>query len=219
MQKNYFDLTENQITKLKSRLKRLLRQYDGNEDSFSRIQDTIFACYSEKHRKYHNLHHIHTLLNFADSYKNKINDFSSVSFAIWFHDVVYDTKRDDNEDKSADFALKILNQLKADDALAEKVAAMIRTTKDHKHRCKTDDSEFFTDSDLSILGTSPCVYAEYADAIRQEYSWVPDVVYKKERKKILGSFLNRDRIYSTEIMRNQFEIQARENMANELKVL
>ena len=70
----------------------------------------VFNCHSERHRKYHNLSHVYALLNDADIYEKEIRDFNAVCFAIWFHDVIYQTRRNDNEEKSAEFALNILKK-------------------------------------------------------------------------------------------------------------
>ena len=50
----------------------------------------------EPHRYYHNLQHIHDML---------LNDNLIINgLTIWYHDAIYDPKRNDNEERSAELA-------------------------------------------------------------------------------------------------------------------
>src|SRR5262249_31224626 len=73
--------------------------------------------------------------------------------------------------------------------------------------------------DTSILGAPEEIYEVYSRAIRKEYSWVPDVLYREGRMKILNDFLGRERIYHTEEIRAKYETQARHNIAGEMRAL
>ena len=77
----------------------------------------------------------------------------------------------------------------------------------------------FLDMDLSILGAPDAVYREYSKAIKSEYAWVPEFMYRRERRRILAGFLARATVYLTEVMRNRFEMQARINLDQELQAL
>jgi len=77
----------------------------------------------------------------------------------------------------------------------------------------------FLDLDTSILGAPGEIYEEYSRAIRKEYSWVPDVLYREGRMRILNDFLGRERIYHTEEIKANYEAQARHNIAEEIKAL
>jgi len=58
-----------------------------------------------------------------------------------------------------------------------------------------------------------------AQAIWQEYSWVPEASYKAGRMQVLQAFLQRKRIYWTELAYAALEGQARENMQREIVLL
>ncbi len=60
---------------------------------------------------------------------------------------------------------------------------------------------------------------KYSRAIRQEYFWVPELIYRRERSKILKSFIAREVIYFTGEMKKRFEEQARKNINGEINSL
>lgn len=175
--------------------------------------------YSEKSRYYHNLSHVNALLNLFESLAGKIQDRNALKFAIWFHDVIYDTKRNDNEEESARLASEMLKRLQVNQETIENVLKMILATKTHTGRNLSDDAKLFLDMDLSILGTSDEIYKEYSKAIREEYSRVSESMYRSGRKTILMSFLQREKIYLTNEMEVRYEEKARENINNEIKSL
>lgn len=72
------------------------------------------------------------------------------------------------------------------------------------------------DVDLSILGAEAQRFDEYERDVRAEYDWVPDPVFRRERRRILEQVLGRERIYSTQRMRESHEALARENLTRSL---
>lgn len=181
----------------------------------------LFALYSETHRAYHNLGHIHALLFEAEDWKQRAQwqDYPSAAFAIWFHDAIYQTRNDDNEERSADFAASSLSALGVPAEIISRVGKMILATKKHAAEGLDDDGKLFLDLDLAILGSAPEIYRAYQTAIRDEYSWVPGFLYRRARRKILQGFLERERLYFTDHLANERERQARDNIARELHEL
>lgn len=171
--------------------------------------------YSEPHRHYHTLEHVHELLALLGEFE--LDDRDSVEAAVWFHDAIYDTWAGDNEARSAELAATALRDMRF--PRIEAVRAMINATATHDARELTRDGRLFLDADLSILGAPPERYRAYADAIRAEYSWVPDAKFAAGRAAILRRLLERPSIYQTEAMRARFEEQARANVARELAEL
>ena len=62
----------------------------------------IEASYNKNQLAYHNLDHIADCLNQFYSSQHLAEDPTAVEFALWFHDIVYDPKAPDNEEKSAE---------------------------------------------------------------------------------------------------------------------
>ena len=159
------------------------------------------------------------MLRLINSSQEQIQDDESVCFAVWFHDVIYDTRRSDNEEQSAEFAERALLKLNAPPEVINRTKQLILATNKHRADGLGSDAEVFLDADLSILGTSEQVYLEYSTAIRREYEWVPLALYREKRKGLLESFLTRERIYLTDEMRTRCEAQARQNLAREIRSL
>lgn len=181
--------------------------------------EILRAAYSEPARHYHNLGHIHALLARAAEYRAQLQDYTAVRFAIWFHDVVYDTKRSDNEERSARLAVQTLQRLHISTAVSQTVEAMILATKAHQLGDLNRDAAWFLDFDLAILGSAPKVYQAYRQAIRQEYHWVPGLLFRRKRRQVLENFLQRERLFFTAEMRAGLETQARRNLQDELTLL
>lgn len=180
------------------------------------IFDLLWKLYSEKHRAYHNLNHIRFLLGLFEDFGEFINDKPCVFFTIWFHDAVYDPRKNDNEKLSAELAVKCLKQISLPKEKIAKIEKIILATEKHSAETLDADSKIFLDFDLVILGAESDIYKEYAEAIRKEYSFVSEEDYKIGRGQVLQNFLKRDFIYVTDIMREKFETKARRNIKNEI---
>ncbi|MCI0336572.1 MAG: hypothetical protein L0226_03275, partial [Acidobacteria bacterium] len=143
----------------------------------------------------------------------------ALCFAIWFHDAVYNTRKRDNEELSAELAAEKLSQFKIPVETIELVRQMVLATKEHRNHGFSEDINFFLDFDLSILGSEDQVYQSYSEAIRKEYWWVPTILYRQGRRKVLESFLERESIYFTSEMAQKYEQQARRNIKREIESL
>lgn len=214
-----FPVSQNDLAALKEQWMELVAHYTSDTTLKETLFQTIYEKYSEKNRFYHNLSHVQALLNLYASLQDKIENPDAVQFSIWFHDAVYNTERNDNEEESARFASEVLGDLQVHSETADLVQTLILATKNHRGTDLSDDTKRFLDMDLAILGMPEEIYEKYNRAIRQEYSWVPEPAYRQGRSKVLQSFINRERIYFTDDMQARFEKQARKNVHGELKVL
>jgi predicted metal-dependent HD superfamily phosphohydrolase len=99
--------------------------------------------------------------------------------------------------------------------VATRVRDLVLVT-EHTSVPRTPDEQVLVDIDLSILGASEERFAEYERQIREEYSYVPGPLFRLKRRAVLKSFLDRPTIYSTLVLRTQFEARARDNLARAL---
>lgn len=173
----------------------------------------LTAHYSEQHRSYHNLAHITYMLDELDASGVHSVD---IELAIWFHDAIYDPKKQDNELQSAEYFRAELG-IHLDDKLSEDVFRLIIATDPTRPRSEQADENLLIDIDLSILGAEPAAYNEYKNAIRSEYSHVPEKEFNAGRIGILTHFLSRE-IYATECFKTR-ENQARDNISAEIEIL
>ncbi len=72
------------------------------------------------------------------------------------------------------------------------------------------------DVDLAILGSDAGRFHESDEQIRLEYAHVPEHEYRAGRRRVLGEFLARPRLYSTDYFYSRYERQARENLSRAL---
>lgn len=174
----------------------------------------LVTLYGGPGRLYHNLAHVAACLAHL---AGTDHDRPPLRLALFYHDAIYDTRREDNEEASARLAEKRLTQMGAPDQLIRTVAALILAT---THEAATEDAErgLLCDIDLATLGGPEPEYQAYAEAIRREYAWVPEADYRTGRSRVLRSFLARDRIYQTGPF-HHLEAAARRNLAHELAKL
>jgi predicted metal-dependent HD superfamily phosphohydrolase len=198
------------MTASAERWTKLSREIGANGDGLAVYQE-LFSLYSEPHRHYHNLGHIAECLEEFDSARHLAQQPLAVELAIWFHDAIYDAHAADNEEQSASLAKKRVPEAAGVAELSASVAALVMATKTHDPSLHPD-APLLVDVDLSILGKSEKRFWEYEAQIRREYEWVPEVVFASKRAEILGRFLARDRIYSTEHFFERYEKQARANI-------
>jgi len=181
----------------------------------------LVRAYSGSGRHYHTLDHIAALLHLLDQHGEGLADGSAVELAIFFHDAVYVPTRSDNEAESATLARERLAALGLPAGLIARVADLILATRHGIEHVEQHDADLdlLLDLDLSILAADRSIYAAYARAIRSEYAVYPDEVYCPGRRRVLGQFLARPRIFHTEEFQQRFEPQARQNMARSLEAL
>jgi len=170
----------------------------------------VSGLYGEAGRFYHTLDHISEVLHSVDALVSKANFPEMVKLSAWLHDVIYDSKASDNEERSARYAEKLCAELGIPEGPT--VAAMILKTQTHDAKGDTD-AQILIDADLAILGATETEYCAYAQKIRQEYAWVPQDRFNEGRRRILERLLARPRIYQ---WFSHLEEPARRNMAAEI---
>ncbi|MBZ9750529.1 phosphohydrolase [Deinococcus sp. HMF7604] len=164
--------------------------------------------YAEPHRAYHNAAHVEAVL---DALRRRGVLSPTLALAVWGHDLIYDPRAGDNEARSAQVFGEWLTEQDADPALVAEVRTLILATQ-HKALPATRDEALLVDADLSVLGAAPTDFAAYDQAIRQEYHHVPGPLYRLGRRKVLQSFLKRERIFSTPEFA-ELEASSRANLA------
>ena len=178
----------------------------------------------EPHRRYHTVGHVVWVIRhvreLVDTDGVEVADRGAVVAAAVFHDAVYEPTAPPraNEVASASLARRELVDHGWSSERAGAVGAMIEVTVDHVAPPDTDTA-VLCDADLAILGADPAGYRAYVEQVRVEYAHVPDDAWRTGRAAVLTSFLDRDRIYSTDAGRDRWETHARANLAAEIATL
>ncbi|TAD86441.1 MAG: hypothetical protein EAY75_08350 [Bacteroidetes bacterium] len=196
----------------------LLKNYTDNHVLINKLWHEVEKNYSHKTRQYHTLTHLDNVLTQLVDVKHDIQNWESILFSLFYHDIIYNPLKSDNEAKSAAMAEIRMRETSVPNATIELCKEQILATKSHI-TSTAGDTNFFTDADLSILGNSWAAYSLYCKHIRKEYSIYPDFVYKPGRKKVLAHFLMMERLFKTDYFYAKFEIQARQNIQRELALL
>lgn len=191
------------------------------------VWEWIYAAYNEPHRYYHTLDHITDCLKEYSAWRHLLpRDIDQIiEFSIFCHDLVYDTKALDNEEKSAALAKNILGVLGAANKnsgtnnLSGEVEKMILASKHNWKNLFPRQVNLFLDIDLVILGRPEDIFDKYDTNIRKEYEWVPLEIYKQKRKSLLSNFLKQDHIYMTPEFQEKYEVKARSNLGRAIERL
>ncbi len=194
-------------------------QYGADKVTAESIYQNLLKRYNEGGRYYHDLNHVQTLLHDIGEYYSG-NIPHEVYFAIWFHDAIYNTLLGNNEARSAELAEEQLRLLNVPADIIKKVSTLILKTANHANAEASDEAtKVFLDADLKILGIPAAKYEQYTAQVRKEYHLVPDMLFNRGRRKFIEHTLALPRIYRTDFFGDQYEVQARINLANELKQL
>ncbi len=184
-------------------------------DAAKNVFDDLHTRYTEPHRRYHDIHHIDHCLQLFDTVRTLASQPDAIELAIWFHDAIYDSHKSDNEATSASLADSALMQLGVPRATRQSVCDLILATQ-HNAPPADPDPALLVDIDLSILGQPAPIFDAYEAGIRFEYAWVTESAFREGRSKVLQSFLDRPRIYTTDHFSAALESAARENLNRSL---
>ena len=203
---------------LKQTFLQLLSNYSVSDKLAMELWNEIETKHTGKKRHYHTLSHLENLLLQLLEVKTTIHHWDTVLFTLYYHDSVYNVLQSDNEEKSAALAGRRMIQMAISAGMIADCKTQILATK--KHLDNTDsDTNYFTDADLSILGSDWDTYSTYFKNVRKEYAIYPEVIYLPGRRKVLAHFLAMRRIFKTDYFYTKFEQQAKQNLKTELSLL
>lgn len=167
----------------------LARQYSDDNPLINDLWDEITDHYSGSERHYHSLQHLENLLDQLNMVKDDIKDWNAILFTLYYHDIIYNPLKNDNEEKSAATAALRMQALGVTDKTITACKLQIIATKQHL-KSEDADTNYFTDADLAILGQSWEDYTAYYQNVRKEYSIYPALIYNAGRKKVLKHFFS-----------------------------
>jgi predicted metal-dependent HD superfamily phosphohydrolase len=178
----------------------------------------VVAAWSEPHRRYHDLAHLAAVLGLVGELAGAATDPDAVRLAAWYHDVVYDPRRDDNEQVSAERARAGLRGLVPPERV-EEVVRLVLLTAGHDPAPDDADGAVLCDADLAVLAGPPEAYAAYASAVREEYGHLSDAEFTAGRTAVLEHLLALPALYRLPAVAREWTPRARANLAAELSLL
>lgn len=167
-------------------------------------------------RAYHNLHHLEEMLGHLPRLSTSLAPAATPTFgiALIYHDIVYRAGRKDNEARSADEAVALLQKAGASAADQNRCRQLIIATKTHE--AATEEEAILVDLDLAVLARDAEGYDRYAKNVRKEFRLFPNFLYRPGRKKALLHFLEKPFIYHGDTAQELWESTARANLEREL---
>lgn len=186
----------------------------------------VVARYRRAHRRYHGVAHLVWVLRHAAKLRQHVAaDAAIVNAALFFHDAVYDPRRDDNEARSAELATHRLAEVGWPDAdiaaVADHIVATAGHLADDGDAPDDEDGERWVvlDADLGVLGADPAGYADYVTGVRAEYAHLDDASWRAGRTAVVSTLLARPNLYRSAAAREWWDDTARANLTAELAAL
>jgi predicted metal-dependent HD superfamily phosphohydrolase len=180
--------------------------------------EALMLRHAEPHRHYHTVRHLQECFARLDELRSVAERPAEVEAALWFHDAIYDPRSAQNEAHSAELAAGLLRTASVAAGAVERIGRLILATR-HAAVPGDADARVLVDADLAILGARPLRFGEYEAQIREEYAWVPESAYRRERARILRQFLERPVLFNTPLFVERYEPQARTNLERSLQHL
>ncbi len=180
-------------------------------DRGAEIYGQLKARYMEPHRRYHTPVHIAHCLNQFDLAREHMDEPDAVEMAIWFHDVIYESKSTDNELKSAE----LFTELAGSNVSAEfnsRVRDLIMVTV-HRQLPETGDEKFVVDIDLSSFGLPWDRFLKDSEGVREEFPHLSDREFYPGQKVFMESLISRKNFCFTKFFRDRHEDTARDNIS------
>lgn len=205
----------NRATTLSTTFQELGLRYTDNEPLIQVFYDELSTAYNGSSRYYHSLAHLSFMLKEIKESNLYFQDGDATLFALYYHDMMYEPTRNDNEERSAAIATERLQAMNCPLTLITNCKQLILASKGHEESLN-NDVNLFTDIDLAVLGKPWKHYQRYLQAIRKEYAMYSDEAYCKGRQKVLHHFLAMPFIFKTTYFRTLYEVNARENIKQEL---
>lgn len=178
----------------------------------------LLRRYDEPHRRYHDRRHLADVVAAVQELVAPGVVPVEVVCAAWLHDAVHDG-RDDDEERSAVLAARVLGGLGVAQRVVDEVARLVRMTLTHDPAADDVRGALLSDADLAVLGAEPDRYARYAGDVRAEYAHVDDDAFRSGRTAVLRSLLERPRLYVTQEGHRRWDAAARRNLRDEISRL
>ncbi len=203
------------MTDLQTQWMRLCAALDVETAYAGQLWTQLACAYGEPQRHYHTLDHIGAVVADAVRLRDRFARPDVALLALFFHDVVYDPARRDNETRSADKLDAWLGR-RLDRDLLVACRRAIEATASHAAQGEAD-IDLVLDIDMAILGAPRAAYLRYAEDVAREYLPVYGFdAYAAGRVKLfLEPTLARGSLFLTEPFAG-LEDRARGNMAEEL---
>jgi pantetheine-phosphate adenylyltransferase len=166
-------------------MEHLIQKYQSLWQEFG-IEDTSFIveAWNEKHRYYHTAEHLKDLITDIENLQNiKKEEKNALLMTAFFHDIVYDPTKQDNELQS----VRVFKSTTQPHSQTDLICQMILDTQ--THQANSPISQIFSDLDMKIITHSDFLtLLNYEKQIAKEFQYLDYAFYKSVRMMILEKF-------------------------------
>jgi len=184
---------------------------DGARDDSAAVHQRLLDGYREPQRYYHTLDHIEHCLAMFDDCRSLVDHPDALELAIWFHDVIYEPGKPDNEARSARLYLQFSDGVHAA-ATRGLVDRLIMATLHHGCALKDADAAYMVDIDLSSFGLPWKEFLRDSENLRREAGHLDDAEFHDKARGFHQSLLARERFYYSDYFAERLETRAHRNI-------
>ena len=114
--------------------------------------DEVLGAYRAEGRHYHGVRHVGWVVRHVETLasEHRVDDLAATVAAAFFHDAVYDPRRDDNEAESAAMAARAVREIGWEDTVGRHVAELVRATAGHDVDGVDRDTAVLLAADLAL---------------------------------------------------------------------
>lgn len=178
------------------------------------VVSELLQRWGEPHRRYHGVSHLRSGLEALD----RLGGTRVERIAFWFHDAVHSNSTPSDEQASATLVSLLLIGHESTEDIVE-IQRLVLLTAGHHTQAGDHSGQRVCDADLSGLGADADVYRRNVAGIRAELPHLTDQEWVAGRSAFLSRFLERDRLFATDVGRQFWEESARRNLERELRNL
>lgn len=186
-------------------------QLDGSLDDSAAIYQRLVDGYNEPQRHYHTMAHIEHCMAMFNECKSLVENADALELSIWFHDVIFEPGKPDNEARSAELYLEYSDGVHAAD-LRELVARLIMATLHDGSSLEDSDAAFMVDIDLSSFGLCWEAFLKDSGDLRAENPGLSDAKFYRNKAEFLTKLRARERFFLSDFFYPRFEQQAHRNI-------
>lgn len=191
---------------------------EGAPDNSEKIHQRLVEGYDEPQRHYHTLAHIEQCMAMFDQCKSLASNPDALELAVWFHDVIFEPGRPDNEARSAELYLDFSAGVH-DEATRGLVTRLIMATLHDGSSLEDSDAAFMVDIDLSSFGLSWEEFLRDSQNLRLESADLSDAEYFRRKTNFQNCLLAKEHFYQSDFFAKRLESQARANLARYFELI
>lgn len=191
---------------------------DGAPDDSANVHQRLLDGYNEPQRYYHTLEHIEQCMTMFDQCKSLAADPDALELAVWFHDVIFEPGKPDNEARSAELYLQFSDGVH-DAAIRMLVKRLIMATLHDGSSLQDSDARYMVDIDLSSFGLSWEAFLRDSKNLRRESAHLSDAEYFQRKTDFQTCLLEKERFYLSDYFAERLEDQARDNLARYFELI